>query len=53
LGVVIRCKVWLNGKFFGEHLFPFTGFEFDVSDVVKNGSNLLTVIVRDFYKNLK
>lgn len=45
LGVVIRCKVWLNGKFLGEHLFPFTGFEFDISDVIQDGANLLTVQV--------
>ena len=45
LGVAIRCKVWLNGEFVGEHLFPYTGFRFDITDkITKTGKNLLVVM---------
>lgn len=43
-GVAIRAKVWVNGSLVGEHLFPYTGFEFDVTPLVKPGSNRLTVM---------
>ena len=45
LGVAIRTKVWLNGKFIGGHLFPYTGFHFDVTDKLnKTGINHLVVM---------
>jgi hypothetical protein len=45
-GVAIRCKVWVNGTPVGEHLFPYTGFEFEVTKAVRpDSSNLLVVLV--------
>jgi beta-glucuronidase len=43
-GVAIRARVWVNGKLAGEHLFPYTGFTFDVTGLVHPGRNLLTVL---------
>lgn len=45
-GVTIRCKVWVNGRAVGKHLFPYTRFEMDVTDAVRRDSpNLLVVEV--------
>ena len=43
-GVAIRAKVWVNGKLAGEHLFPYTGFSFDVTDLIKPGANNLALM---------
>ena len=42
--VAIRSKVWVNGKLAGEHLFPYTGFTLDVTELVKPGRNVLAVM---------
>ena len=38
------CRVWVNGQEAGHHVGGFTPFNFDVSDLVKEGEN--TVIVK-------
>lgn len=44
LGVPIRAKVWVNGHYLGEHLFPYTGFEFDATEHFNcKGDNILVV----------
>jgi hypothetical protein len=43
-GVAIRSKVWVNGLLAGEHLFPYTGFTFDVTGFLKPGRNELAVL---------
>ncbi len=43
-GVAIRSKVWVNGALAGEHLFPYTSFEFDVTSLIKPGLNQLVVM---------
>ncbi len=44
LGVSLRGKVWLNGHYLGEHLFPYTAFEFDATDYLnRKGDNYLVV----------
>ena len=43
-GVAIRSKVWVNGSLAGKHLFPYTGFEFDVTSLLKRGINRLVVL---------
>lgn len=47
-GVYSFSRVWVNGKFAGEHLGGFTRFEFDVTDHIRVGeSNLIAVGVTD------
>jgi beta-galactosidase len=42
------AKVWVNGRPVGEHVGGYTGFVFDVTDLVKaGGENLLVVSVDD------
>jgi beta-glucuronidase len=43
-GVAIRAKVWVNGTLAGGHLFPYTGFSFDVTGLLRHGANRLTVL---------
>ena len=38
------CRVWVNGKEAGHHIGGFTPFNFDVSDLLKEGEN--TIIVK-------
>lgn len=44
--VFYRARVWLNGKYLGEHEGGYTPFEFDVTDVLEN-DNLLAVQVNN------
>jgi beta-galactosidase/beta-glucuronidase len=45
LGVPIRAKVWLNNHLLGEHLFPYTAFEFDATEQLHPaGENVLVVL---------
>jgi beta-glucuronidase len=46
-GVAIRSKVWVNGTLVGEHLFPYTGFEFEVTKAVHAGAPNLLVVMAD------
>ena len=39
-----ECRVWVNGQQAGHHVGGFTPFNFDVSDLLKEGEN--TVIVK-------
>ena len=45
--VSYRCRVYLNGKFIGEHEGGFTPFEIDVTDKLKDGDNFLVVEVNN------
>jgi len=38
-----RAKVWLNGKFVGEHEGGFTPFSFEITKLLREGDNRLTV----------
>jgi len=45
-GVQFAAEAWLNGERLGEHLGSYTGFEFDVTDVIEpDRENLLAVKV--------
>ncbi len=46
-GVAIRAKVWVNGHLAGQHLFPYTGFELDVTDLVKRDAPNTLVVLAD------
>ncbi len=43
-----ECKVWLNGTFLGEHIGGYLAFSFDVTTILKEGENVLTLCVRDW-----
>jgi len=40
-----EAKVWVNGKKVGEHIGGYTPFNFDITDVVKDGDNFVVVKV--------
>ena len=40
-----EAKVWVNGKKAGEHVGGYTPFNFDVTGLVVDGSNLVVVKV--------
>ena len=46
-GVDERCVVRLNGKFAGSHNGGYTAFTCDVTELLQEGTNILTVDVRD------
>ena len=39
------CHVWVNGKKAGHHIGGFTPFNFDISDLLKEGENVVIVKV--------
>lgn len=39
------CRVWVNGKSAGHHVGGFTPFNFDISDLLKKGENVVIVKV--------
>lgn len=39
------CRVWVNGKEAGHHIGGFTPFNFDVTDLLQNGDNVVIVKV--------
>ena len=41
------AKLLVNGKYVGEHHGGYTPFSFEITDFIKNGKNILNVIVRD------
>ncbi len=48
-GVDYFARIWLNGKFLGEHEGYFNPFRFEVSRMLQAGDNLLTVEVTNPY----
>lgn len=46
-GVFRNCTVWLNGKKAGSHLSGYTGFVFDITNLVdfSSGRNVMAVLV--------
>lgn len=46
------CKVWINGKYLGEHKGGYGSFDFDISSLVNEGNdNLLVVAVSNRQKD--
>lgn len=43
-GVYMNCAVWVNGKKAGEWKYGYSTFEFDITDLVKEGNNVVQVI---------
>ena len=46
-GVDQICKVYLNDNYLGEHIGGYLPFRFEISDIVKEGKNILRVEVVD------
>lgn len=46
-GVDDDAKVWINGKYIGEHKGYSERFYFEVQDFLNNGSNFIAVLVSD------
>ncbi len=45
-GVQKYCKVWLNGKYLGDHKGGYGSFDFDITDLIRqNANNVLAVAV--------
>ena len=42
-----ECSVYLNGQLLGEHVGGYLAFSFDITDVLTDGENILTLCVRD------
>lgn len=40
-----ECHVWINGKRAGDHLGGFTSFNFEITELVKEGENFIVVMV--------
>ena len=47
-GVDQECKVYLNDQYLGEHKGGYTPFHFDVTAVLREGENVLTLTVQDW-----
>jgi Beta-galactosidase/beta-glucuronidase len=51
-GVQKYCKVWLNGKYLGDHKGGYGSFDFDITEIVKPGEdNVLAVAVNNRQKD--
>ena len=50
-GVDYLCDIWLNGKFIGSHKGYFQHFEFEITDALKDGKNILKVKVNSPLEN--
>ena len=47
-GVQKYCKIWLNGKYLGDHKGGYGSFDFDITSVVKYGEdNVLAIAVNN------
>lgn len=44
-GVYMNSTVWLNGQVLGSHVYGYTPFEYDLTDFLEDGENLLCVKV--------
>jgi beta-galactosidase len=51
-GVQKYCKVWLNGKYLGDHKGAYGSFDFDITQYIKPGEdNVLAVAVNNQQKD--
>jgi beta-galactosidase len=51
-GVQKYCKIWLNGKYLGDHKGGYGSFDFDITSAVKYGEdNVLAVAVNNRQKD--
>ncbi|MGQ9621145.1 MAG: glycoside hydrolase family 2 TIM barrel-domain containing protein [Bacteroidales bacterium] len=50
-GVYMNSDIWLNGIHLGNHPYGYTSFRFNITDAIKQGKNVLAVIVRNEGRN--
>jgi hypothetical protein len=51
-GVQKYCKVWINGKYLGDHKGGYSSFDFDITQFIKPGEdNVLAVAVNNLQKD--
>lgn len=51
-GVQKYCKVWINGKYLGDHKGGYGSFDFDITDMINQGKdNVLAVAVNNRQKD--
>jgi len=48
-GVFQIAEIWVNGKRSGVHKGGYTGFTFDITDVVKTGDNVVAIRVNNIW----
>ena len=46
IGVYMDCSVYINKNHVGDWKFGYTSFEFEITDFLKNGENIVKVVVR-------
>lgn len=44
-GVYMNCDIWLNEQHVGGHVYGYTGFELDISNILREGENELMIRV--------
>ena len=42
-----ECNVFLNGKWLGEHIGGYLAFDYDITEFLVDGENILTLCVKD------
>jgi len=47
LSVALRARVWVNGLFVGEHLFPYSAFTLDITHAIRPGQTNHLVVRAD------
>jgi beta-galactosidase len=51
-GVQKYCKVWINGKYLGDHKGGYGSFDFDITQYIKTGAdNVIAVAVNNLQKD--
>ena len=43
-GAYMRACVWLNGEYLGEHIYGYTPFEWDVTELLEGGADAVNVL---------
>jgi len=44
-GAYMLTELWINGEFIGKHVYGYTPFEYDITNMLVNGDNLIFVKV--------
>lgn len=49
-GVYMNCTIWINGKHAGGHIYGYTSFEIDATNLIKEGINEILVRVNNSHQ---